>query len=88
MDPAAALPVRLRLPDGQGWVVAAKGARLDYRTGEAREGDFADAALIPDAATQVQIRHPGRCHECGFRDAKRLESHSVSGLVWPLVVGG
>ncbi|QFU91392.1 hypothetical protein YIM_31130 [Amycolatopsis sp. YIM 10] len=60
VDPAAALPVRLRLPDGQGWVVAAKGAQLSYRTGDNWEGNFTDAALIPDTAVQVQVRLPGQ----------------------------
>ncbi|MBN6038734.1 hypothetical protein [Amycolatopsis sp. 195334CR] len=60
VDPAATLPVRFRLPDGQGWVVAAKGAQLSYRTGETWEGNFTDAALLPDTAVQVQVRLPGQ----------------------------
>lgn len=49
------LPVRYRLPDGQGWLVAAYGKALSYRT----DGDWhdvgRDAALLPDNATQVRV---------------------------------
>lgn len=55
VDANAVLPVKFRLTDGQGWVVAAKGQSLSHRT----DGDWSapaqDAALIPDAATQVKI---------------------------------
>jgi hypothetical protein len=49
------LPIAVRLPDSQGWVVAAKGHPLSYRT----DGDWRsvgnDAALLPDDATQVKV---------------------------------
>jgi hypothetical protein len=51
------LPVRFRLPDGQGWLVAAKGAPLSYRTtsGGAWQVAGTDAALVPDETTQVKV---------------------------------
>jgi hypothetical protein len=51
------LPMRLRLPDGQGTVVAAEGAALSYRSGPADGWRDAgrDAALLPLAATQVRV---------------------------------
>lgn len=45
-----AVPVVLRLPDGQGWLVAAKGRTFGWTGGTAR-----DAALLPAAATTVQV---------------------------------
>lgn len=49
------LPVKMRMPDGQGWVVANHGHQLSYRT----DGDWVaagkDAALLPDDATQVKV---------------------------------
>jgi hypothetical protein len=54
-DPAATLPVRVRLPDGQGWVVAAEGHQLSSRTDGAWSPPVADAALVPDATTQVRV---------------------------------
>lgn len=57
VDPEAKLPVALRLPDAQGWVVAAYGSQLRYRTSSG--GPWQDggdnAALLPDAATEVQV---------------------------------
>jgi hypothetical protein len=54
------LPIRVRLPQGQGVVVAANGATLRYRAGSS---DWlpvtGDAALLPDAATAVQVTPPG-----------------------------
>ncbi|MCX4386456.1 hypothetical protein OG777_05875 [Micromonospora peucetia] len=56
VDWAAPLPVRLRLPDGQGVLVAAEGATLSYRVGT---GPWRDAgrgvALLPANATEVQV---------------------------------
>lgn len=57
VDWAAPLPVRLRLPDGQGTLVAAPEAKLEYRTGagdtwlDAGRG----AALLPAGATEVRV---------------------------------
>jgi hypothetical protein len=55
INPYSPLPIAVRLPDGQGWIVAAQGHPLSYRTnGEWRSaGD--DAALLPDDATQVKV---------------------------------
>lgn len=55
-DWTAPLPVRLRLPDGQGTLVAAEGAALSYRTGAGGWHDAGqDAALLPAAATEVRV---------------------------------
>jgi len=54
-DPASEVPVMVPLPRGQGWLVAAKSARLSWRT---RSGPWTDAgtdaALLPAAATEVR----------------------------------
>jgi hypothetical protein len=57
VNPADPLPVKLRLPDSQGWVVAAYGATLAYRLGSDQpwQPTGRNAALLPDAATQVQL---------------------------------
>jgi hypothetical protein len=61
VDPSAMLPVRLRLPDGQGWIVASYGGKLTYRVGA--DGQWQDAgfnaALLPDGATQVGVSRDG-----------------------------
>jgi hypothetical protein len=58
-DKAATLPVKVHLPNGQGWVVADAGATLKYRT----NGDWQDAgknsALLPEGASQVQVAKTG-----------------------------
>ncbi|MEU6073336.1 hypothetical protein [Micromonospora sp. NPDC047074] len=60
VDRAAPLPVRLRLPDGQGVLVAAEGATLGYRIGAGRWHDAGrDAALLPAAATEVRVTAAG-----------------------------
>ena len=52
--------VLMRLPDGQGWIVASQGATLRYRIGDqAWVGVQGDAALLPAAATHVEITKPG-----------------------------
>jgi hypothetical protein len=52
----AALPVRLRLPDRQGTLIAAEGAALSYRTHGGRWQDARrDAALLPATATEVRV---------------------------------
>jgi hypothetical protein len=52
----APLPVRLRLPDEQGILVAAEGAALSYRVGSGKWRDAGrDAALLPADATEVRI---------------------------------
>ncbi|MGW4947658.1 hypothetical protein ACWEOZ_39410 [Actinoplanes sp. NPDC004185] len=54
-DPAAPLPVRVRLPDGQGVVVAAPG-RLRYRVaGGTWLPVTGDAALLPAAADEAEV---------------------------------
>ncbi|HEX8631305.1 MAG TPA: hypothetical protein VF755_24360, partial [Catenuloplanes sp.] len=56
VDPRQALAVRLRLPDRQGVVVAARDAVLSYRAGTGAWLPVAgDAALLPDAATMVRV---------------------------------
>ncbi|SCL23061.1 sigma-70 family RNA polymerase sigma factor [Micromonospora inyonensis] len=56
VDPAAYLPVVVRLPDGRGWLVAQPGAALSWSDGR---GDWRqagrDAALLPAGATQVRV---------------------------------
>jgi hypothetical protein len=55
-DRDAPVPVRVRLPDAQGWLVAAYGSSLAYRTpgGGAWVEAGRDAALLPDTATEVR----------------------------------
>lgn len=61
VDPAAALPFHVRLPDGLGRVVARKGAALSWRASASDPWTAAgpDAALIPDRATQVRVVYDG-----------------------------
>jgi hypothetical protein len=59
-DRTAVLPVRIKLPDGQGWVVAAKGATLSYRYGDQGGwlGARQNALVVPDgdhAQVSVEI---------------------------------
>jgi hypothetical protein len=56
IDPHAALPIAVDLPDGQGWVVAAVGSSLRYRIGSgAWTSAGNDAALLPSTATSVEV---------------------------------
>ncbi|TDV53997.1 hypothetical protein [Actinophytocola oryzae] len=56
IDHDAVLPVRYRLPDGGGWVVARKGQPLSYRTQGGQWHDAGrDAALLPDDAVEVKV---------------------------------
>jgi hypothetical protein len=61
VDPASPLPVRLRLPDRQGWVAAHYGGALSYRTGPNAAWRDAghNAALLPDNATEVLVTRNG-----------------------------
>lgn len=64
VDPAAPLPVAIKLDADHGWVVAAYGSRLSYRTtvdGGWTDGGT-DAALLPDDAAQVRVTD-ARGHE-------------------------
>ncbi|MGA4728326.1 hypothetical protein ACPB67_12960 [Micromonospora taraxaci] len=55
-DWSAPLPVRLRLPDDQGVLVAAEGSALSYRVGDGQWQDAGrDAALLPATATDVRV---------------------------------
>ncbi|WP_433284964.1 hypothetical protein [Micromonospora sp. CA-244673] len=55
-DWRAPLPVRLRLPDNQGILVAAEGAALSYRVGDGSWQDAGrNAALLPANATEVRV---------------------------------
>ncbi len=60
----APLPVRVELPDQQGWVVAAYGAKLRYRGADGSEWSRAveDAALLPPTATEVEVTGPDGRH--------------------------
>lgn len=57
VNKSSVLPVKMRLPDAQGWVVANQGKTLKYRT--SADGPWqdagTDAALLPDAATHVLV---------------------------------
>jgi hypothetical protein len=56
VDRTAPLPVRLHLPDGEGWVVASYGCALEYRLGNgAWIAAGPDAALVPEDATSVAV---------------------------------
>ncbi|GAB1509796.1 hypothetical protein [Actinophytocola sp. KF-1] len=57
VDPDAILPIRFRIPDGGGWVVADKGKELSYRTSPDEEWRAVgrDAALLPANATEVLV---------------------------------
>lgn len=57
VDAESVLPVRFRIPDGGGWIVADKGKALSYRTSSGGEWQDAgrDAALLPDNATEVKV---------------------------------
>ena len=64
VDPQATLPIAVRLPDGQGWVVAQLGATLRYRIGTGPwTGTRMDAALAPDGATSVEVTVPSGSRE-------------------------
>jgi hypothetical protein len=60
VDPAAALPVRIHLSSGDGWVVAQYGSSLRYRVGA---GPWIavgpNAGLLPEAATAVAVTAAG-----------------------------
>ncbi|MCW2759810.1 MAG: hypothetical protein JWR85_11 [Marmoricola sp.] len=59
-DPSKALPVMVALPNGQGWLVARRGAALRYREGNgAWITAHADAALLPATATVVEVSPEG-----------------------------
>ncbi|MEO6084903.1 MAG: hypothetical protein ABIQ18_17505 [Umezawaea sp.] len=57
MDPDSPLPVKMRLPDGKGWVVGAYGANLRYRNSESAQWQelATSGGLLPDDTTQVQV---------------------------------
>ncbi|MEO3930858.1 hypothetical protein ABGB07_44500 [Micromonosporaceae bacterium B7E4] len=58
-DWSAVLPVRVRLPDGQGTVVAAEGAAFGYRVTELGWRDAGrDAALLPTEAVELRVTPP------------------------------
>ncbi|WP_088287395.1 hypothetical protein [Kineosporia sp. A_224] len=62
LDPDAALPVAVRLPERQGWVVASVGAALRYRVTPSGSWTDAgrDAALLPDAdRLEVEVTRDG-----------------------------
>ena len=59
-DAASPLPIRLRLPDGQGVFVAAEGATLRYRVSGGRWRPAGrHAALLPVQATEVEVAREG-----------------------------
>ena len=57
VDADAVLPVRFRIPDDGGWIVADKGKALSYRTSPDEEWRSVgrDAALLPANATEVLV---------------------------------
>ncbi|MFD9737785.1 hypothetical protein [Umezawaea sp. NPDC059074] len=57
VDSASPVPVRLRLPDGHGWVIASDESGIRYRTSDTADwqGSFDYAAVIPDAAVAVEV---------------------------------
>ncbi|MEV0156893.1 hypothetical protein AB0H57_24620 [Micromonospora sp. NPDC050686] len=56
VDPTAPLPVAVRLPDGRGWLVARKDARLSYLGTDGRWHPAGrHAALLPPTATRVRL---------------------------------
>lgn len=57
-DPAATLPVKVHLPDGQGWIVADYGSTLRYRTAVDNTAGYSPA-LIPEGVTQVEVTKNG-----------------------------
>jgi hypothetical protein len=55
-DKTASLPVSIRLPNGQGWAVANKGAQLSYRfDGGSWSQPRANAVLVPDG-TNAEVK--------------------------------
>ncbi|MCO1579978.1 hypothetical protein M8C13_29920 [Crossiella sp. SN42] len=58
----SALPVRLRLPGDEGWVVAKRHAGLRWRTGPdaAWQAGGRDAAVLPGNAREVEVTVDGR----------------------------
>lgn len=60
-DRDSPLPVRVRLPSNQGWVVASNGARLSFRTDSgAWSAGNANALLVPPSADQVRVEFDGK----------------------------
>ncbi|MCP3803070.1 hypothetical protein NLX83_27720 [Allokutzneria sp. A3M-2-11 16] len=54
------LPVNIRMPDGQGWIVARQGAKLKWRSTTGVWTDLpGDAALLPADAEMVNVTAPG-----------------------------
>jgi hypothetical protein len=62
---SSALPVNIRLPGYDGWIVAAQGATLTYLMppGFPPGLTTADAALVPSNATAVEVTRPGHAPE-------------------------
>ncbi|MBE1490472.1 hypothetical protein [Plantactinospora soyae] len=69
VDWTATVPVRLRLPDGQGTLVAAPGAAFGYRLAEGRWEDAGpDVALVPAAAVDLRVDSPNGTSSTGPLD--------------------
>jgi hypothetical protein len=62
VPPAGTVPrIRVQLPGGRGWAVAEYQARLRWRTGDGPWSVWcSDAALVPAAATELEVTRPGR----------------------------
>jgi hypothetical protein len=58
VDKTATLPVKVHLPDGQGWVVADYGSTLRYRTTIDHAAGYSPA-LLPEGVTQVEVTKNG-----------------------------
>ena len=54
-DKNSVLPVAIKLPDGQGWAVAQKGAQLSYRTAGTLSKPRPNALLVP-AGASAEVR--------------------------------
>jgi hypothetical protein len=60
--------VRVRLPDGQGWLVARKGSRLSWGDDGVRWQDAgSNAALLPARAGWVRVQIDGSSYAMRLR---------------------
>ncbi|MEV6416140.1 hypothetical protein [Kribbella sp. NPDC051718] len=55
-DPTAPLPVKIKLPGGQGWAVAAKDANLSYRYGTGHWSAPRKNALLVPAGSKASVK--------------------------------
>jgi hypothetical protein len=55
-DPKATLPVQVKLPDGQGWAVAANEAKLSYRFGTGAWSTPRDNAVLVPGGVKAEVK--------------------------------